>query len=327
MSLRKYGICLAFAPNADLKKEGFGRYLANFLKGSHDISDVHWVIVCPHWSGSALNNLFSSEGIVTDNMTIISPRKKSFIWYMYCLLKNKVINFKKISFFSRFKFLFYKMNKKIYHLLVDFIGSLTILKAIFYTPLFILAGIIVLIIKSMRKLLSLPSCQYIYRKICSLLTNLIIFLDFRKIINNHEIIFDLYNSMESYEIKRMQQIMKKNKDVIGWYCPTSFWPGFSAMDIPILTCMPDDHMSEFPIGFARKHLHLFVRYKRTLEKTITSGRYFVTYSEFQKWNNLVNRHHISPSNVFTVKHANNNLNAFVEVMVNNNVDLKYYRVL
>ena len=78
MSLKKYGICLAFAPEADLTKEGLGRYLVNFLKGSSDIPDIHWVIVCPIWARSALEHLFKSEGIVINNLTIVCPGQNPF---------------------------------------------------------------------------------------------------------------------------------------------------------------------------------------------------------------------------------------------------------
>ena len=71
MSLKKYGIYLAFPPMTDLRSEGLGRYLAMFLKGAESLENTRFIIVCPSWSRKSLRDLFESEKICMDAIDIV----------------------------------------------------------------------------------------------------------------------------------------------------------------------------------------------------------------------------------------------------------------
>ena len=58
MSVKTYGIYIAYAPTIDLRGEGLGRYLASFLRGAAERRDVDFVIACPSWAQIMLDELF-----------------------------------------------------------------------------------------------------------------------------------------------------------------------------------------------------------------------------------------------------------------------------
>ncbi len=83
MSVKYYGIYLAYAPGLDLRHEGLGRYLAAFVKGASEREDVRFVLVCPSWSREGLIDLFSSEGINKSQLEILSPDTKPMVLRVY----------------------------------------------------------------------------------------------------------------------------------------------------------------------------------------------------------------------------------------------------
>ena len=52
--MKKYGIYLAYPPKVDLRAEGLGRHLAEFLKAAQERGDVQFVIACPSWMKKSL---------------------------------------------------------------------------------------------------------------------------------------------------------------------------------------------------------------------------------------------------------------------------------
>ena len=75
MSLKQYGIYLAFPPTVDLRAEGLGRHLAMFLKGAEKLGDARFIIVCPSWSQETLHTLFESEQVSAEVFEIASRQK------------------------------------------------------------------------------------------------------------------------------------------------------------------------------------------------------------------------------------------------------------
>src|SRR3954470_12597529 len=72
MSVKVYGIYLAYAPTIDLQYQGLGRYLAYFLKAAAKRSDVRFVVACPSWTKEGLIQLCESEGLAASSFDIIS---------------------------------------------------------------------------------------------------------------------------------------------------------------------------------------------------------------------------------------------------------------
>ena len=74
MSMKNYGIYIAYPPTVDLRHEGLGRYLAAFLKGASAQKDVRFCVVCPSWSRESLSELFEAEGVPASSCHVVSPQ-------------------------------------------------------------------------------------------------------------------------------------------------------------------------------------------------------------------------------------------------------------
>src|SRR3954454_22633869 len=83
MSVKVYGIYLAYAPTIDLQYQGLGRYLAYFLKAAAKRSDVRFVVACPSWTKEGLLKLCASEGLAAGTFDIISLPEKPLLLRAY----------------------------------------------------------------------------------------------------------------------------------------------------------------------------------------------------------------------------------------------------
>src|SRR5579883_2090238 len=83
MSVKRYGIFLAYPPTVDLRHEGLGRYLASFLKGAAECRDVNFVLLCPSWSYESLEKLFRAEDVPSKAYQLLHPSGRPFVlgWY------------------------------------------------------------------------------------------------------------------------------------------------------------------------------------------------------------------------------------------------------
>jgi glycosyltransferase involved in cell wall biosynthesis len=72
--VKTFGIYLAFPPNADLRTEGLGHYLAGFRNAARDRTDSRFVIACPGWMIKSLHELFERAGFPPKAFEIISPK-------------------------------------------------------------------------------------------------------------------------------------------------------------------------------------------------------------------------------------------------------------
>src|SRR5437762_8586953 len=89
MPLKTYGIFLAYPPAIDLRVQGLGRYLADFLKGAAELDNVRIVIACPSWLRENLDQLFLSEHVAKEKIEILSPRQLPISLRLYQALQKK----------------------------------------------------------------------------------------------------------------------------------------------------------------------------------------------------------------------------------------------
>ncbi|MEI7374903.1 glycosyltransferase [Dickeya chrysanthemi] len=318
--MKNYGIYVCYQPAVILKQEGLGRYLAAFIKGAENRHDVHFTIVCPSWSRDDLYELFESEGVSLDSVTIYAPDKLPIILRFHTFLSNirsrrnrqkswvlnnivyKIRNYP----FSIFK----RIEKKIasaYNIPSLFPVAIDVLALFLFflmvSPFAIIAG---LTIFSIRKIKQSKLAYFVSRFKGRLLK----FFDNPK---EDSFVLRLYQSMVSAEAERMLKIIKKNDSVSAWYCPTAFWETFSKIDAPRLLCVPDVVLTRFPGGFSQIGGARFLQTFKTIQKTINGNDYFVTYSDDVKKNTLVNYFNVEPENIYVVHHAPNKLDNWLSV--------------
>jgi len=123
----------------------------------------------------------------------------------------------------------------------------------------------------------------------------------------------IYRLMEDAEAKLLLKYINGRRDISAWYSPTAFWPHFNLIASPKLMCVPDVVLSEFPVGFSSAGGDRVLEIFRLLKMTIEGGDHFVTYSENTKWRTLIDRYHVSPSDITVVPHGANRLDQLVTV--------------
>lgn len=323
MSLKHYGIYIAYPPTVDLRFEGLGRYLAMFLKGAECHRDVKFTIVCPSWTGDALDALFQSEQVPPSVYEVVSPIGKPYILRAFEEIKKCTTRHKRTNFFSSF----FGRVRSVSSLLLDYLfrraaavhGVTTlvvfllelIVYSIIATPLFFIflfaiffiAPIWVAIRFSLRKLLA-----YLRAGLSTVLLRTSALLTKPK---ESAFVVRLYEELMKYEARRMKKTIEALTHLRAWYSPTSFWPEFNEIDAPRLMCVPDVVLSEFPVGFAKIGGDRFLKTFEAIQAAIRTADYFVTYCETVKWNTLVDLYSVPPERVVVIRHAPNDLSGHI----------------
>ncbi len=81
--MKTFGIFLAFPPEVDLRAEGLGRYLGEFLNEAKERPDARFAIACPSWMKKSLYDLFERVGIPQTAFEVISPKDRPIILRLY----------------------------------------------------------------------------------------------------------------------------------------------------------------------------------------------------------------------------------------------------
>ncbi|WP_133139470.1 glycosyltransferase [Legionella genomosp. 1] len=327
MSVKYYGIYLAYPPTVNLKHEGLGRYLASFLKGAADRQDVCFIIACPSWSRQSLIELFKSENVPESNFKIVSPASIPYIlrcYEFYSSLRKRKQKSGRLSriFKTEIKPRLLRIVRRSTKKLVQARTFSSLLKLIFdpgvlllmllglcFPALVVIAFVIALGVylyktfdgKKLKKLTLFKSFERRTEQAVSR-------LDTPK---DSRVLVRLFKLMEEIEIQQLHQLIDQQTQVRAWYAPTAFWPSFNRIQGPKLMCVPDVVLSEFPIGFCDIGGNRFLDNFKALESAIYAGKYFAVYSETIKWKVLVDRYGIDPENIAVIEHAPSTLDSFV----------------
>lgn len=318
--MKKYGIYLAYPPAVDLRTEGLGKHLSEFLKGAQVRGDVQFVIACPSWMRQNLMELFDASGVNNDSFEILSPSKKPLLlstYELYTQYKNP--KQRKGRFTKLTKFVSSAISSTTVSILKKIVGVRSVLMliliaipAIVIMLLVAVSSIFIRIALMLWSLLKKP-LRYVKRKL--LLSNRIV----GKVSNvttkpkDSSLVTWLYRLMEESEVSLMHSMIDARKDIAAWYSPTAFWPHFNQIRTPRLMCVPDVVLANFPVGFSNIGGQRFLENFNQVEQAIASAQHFVTYSEEVKWQTLVERYHVSPNAIVVVAHGANKLDHLVVV--------------
>jgi hypothetical protein len=308
MSVRHFGICLAYGPTADLRKEGLGRLLIAFLKAAVTRDDVRFVIACPEWSRDGFLTLCESEGIPSSGFDLVSTGgvpvglRIALAWRA-----RKQHAPKESRFFSLAAWLRSRAEDSRARLERRLMATHSVVA---WIALVLTAAAIGLAFVPLLGLLMI--CRALYSRLrrwgrsisrilrLNLAPGLLLSLFVRP--GEESPVVRLYRMMEDAEGERLLKKINSLRHVQAWYCPTAFWPVFNRITAPRLMCVPDVLPSEFPIGFAGLEPELAKSFE-ILEHSIRGGERFVTYSARMKWDTLVGRYLIPPAAVEVVPHA------------------------
>lgn len=325
MSVKCYGIYLAYAPGLDLRHEGLGRYLAAFVKGASEREDIKLVLVCPSWSKSGLVELFASEGIKDDKLEIISPEKKPIVLRLYeRYLERK--KRKKKNGLGRWFFEKYVLAKNaILNHVEQRLVTVDIVTGILFAIESVAALVVLIFISPLIMLVFFGFVFNRYRRVLrkKIAPYLRLFARFGRVLGSPKddtFVLRLYKRMEKIESERMLGLIGRMDTVRAWYSPTAFWPAFNQIKAPRLMCVPDVVLSDFPVGFSTVGGDRFLHTFESVRQAIQGGQYFVTYSDAVKWETLVDHYLVRPSDVTVIHHAPNILDQWVRTQGFNDLD-------
>ena len=121
----------------------------------------------------------------------------------------------------------------------------------------------------------------------------------------------LYRMMEEAEARLLLKDINSRKDVSAWYAPTAFWPYFSRIKAPRLTCVPDVVLWESPVGFSSVGGDRTLQTFGLVRAAIEGSDHFVTYRDHVKYRTLVERYQVSPGAIDVVPHGADRLDNLI----------------
>jgi glycosyltransferase involved in cell wall biosynthesis len=314
MSVKTYGIYIAYPPTIDLRHEGLGRYLASFIHGTLGRPDVDFVVVCPSWSRPMLEELFESEGVPGDKVRVLAPAGKPYLLRAYeawHACRNRTLSLglrKRLANAVRFaaKRLLGRLEQRVArtHDLVTFLpllfeGLVLLLLLLVLSPL-----LLPLLLMQYLRPLVIKAVGRIEGRLRPLRT---------KMARLHESpkddgwVLRMFAIMNDAEAQRMQKLIDDLPDVAAWYAPAAFWPAFNRISAPRLMCVPDVVLGDFSVSFSGVGGNRFLDTFENIRATVRGADHMVTYSEEVKWRTLVDRYGVPADRISVVHHAPNAL--------------------
>jgi glycosyltransferase involved in cell wall biosynthesis len=320
MSLRHYGIYLAYPPTVDMRDQGLGRYLAAFIKGAAEDSGLRFTLVCPSWSHDALEQLFSSEGLARGVVQVVAPQGKPYALRLYEAWKTRRERVRRKGLWHCLvKWLVAAASRLLSRLerrVVEVHGVPSLL--VLLTELLPLTLLLLLILpvsipiflfqrfltRLLRKFSNrLAGWHKVHGRLSALLA----------MPKSDSLVIRLFAHMQKLEAARMQHLISTLSEVSAWYCPTAFWPSFNEINTPRLMCVPDVVLQDFSVGFSGVGGDRFLDVFEMQQQAIRSADQFVTYSAAVKWDTLVDRYGIAANKISVIHHAPNDLGRWVAV--------------
>lgn len=319
MSVKHYGIYIAFPPGVDLRHEGLGRYLAAFLAGAAERSGRRFVLLCPSWSKTHLEQLLLSEGVAPDGFEMLAPARVPVVLRLHMRYVAWRRRARSPSLIKRF---IDRLGAAREHVLRHFEQRLVSLQsgfavlallpevllavavALLLSPLLVAAGSVKLARLVGRRLRarSAPLWPLLQRVTSGLLAP-----------KDDALMLRLYRQLERVEAQRMLALIEDRADIRAWYCPTAFWPAFNEIPAPRLMCVPDVVLGDFAVGFSGVGGDRVLQAFQQVERAVHGAEHFVTYSEAVRRDTLLARYAVPPSQVRVIRHAVNDLSRWVQI--------------
>ncbi|MBR0914903.1 glycosyltransferase [Bradyrhizobium japonicum] len=317
--MKTFGIYLAYPPTLDLRAEGLGRHLAEFLKEAKSCSDARFVIACSSWTRKSLGDLLEGVGVSPDAFEIIGPRDQPMFLKLYQLYQDYKRRTRRQSrslrLFRILKRQFARNLTRAENLMVTTRSSLLLAFLALLALPFVMIAVAAMAVSWFSALIIAA-----WQKLCARLARSRPFRQYSKLVTwaatkpqASSTTVRLYRLMEEAEASLLLKDINSRKDVSAWYSPTAFWPHFTRIKAPRLTCVPDVVLSESPIGFSTVGGDRVLQTFGLVEATIEGGDHFVTYSEHIKYRTLVERYQVSPGAIDVVRHGANRLDDLIAV--------------
>jgi len=313
--VKTYGIYLAYPPEVDLRAEGLGRLLDEFLKEATNRGDVKFVVACPSWMRKSLVELSKATGISAESLEIIGPERKPkllelYEYYLAYKRRRKPSRNRLLRFFNRLRNLYLRSVSRAESFLVTTRSTLLLVILASLALPFVAIGLALKVVLDLSTKLALRARRIRHPWYARYFT-VIGRVTARPQASSTAV--RLYRFMEEAEATLVMKQINDRRDISAWYAPAAFWPHFNRIEAPRLTCVPDVVLTEFPVAFSSVNGDRFLQTFGQVEATIEGGDHFVTYSEHIKYRTLVERYHVSPDAINVVPHGANRLDDLITV--------------
>lgn len=312
--MKTFGIYLCYPPKVDLRAQGLGRYLAEFLKEAKVRADVRFVIACPSWMRESLKEWSQSVGLQPDAFEVIGPEKAPTLLRFYeAYQKYRAYRLRRKK--KRHDYL--AKARALYDTAVASIArtAATTRSTVALVCIGLIASPALLVYFAIRWINRRVPRRKIYRAVLrryrSRVAPNVGGLVARP--QDNGLAVRLYRHMETAEAKLLSVEIEKRMDISAWFAPTAFWPHFNDIKAPRLICVPDVVLSDFPVAFSSVNDDRFLETFRLVEKTLRGGHQFVTYSSDIKQRTLVERYGIPPDVISVIPHGTNRLDDLIMI--------------
>lgn len=298
-------------PGVRLGSEGLGRYIGNLIKGFTD-DENQVCIACPKWLVNSMVDLFSDFHVDEDKVKILTTLSVPVLWSLFSAFSKKTPKAE-----SPAKTFIYKSVSNLIDSVIDkavqisswMLFALAVILAgivcIALSPVILLAVITAMLVKIAVKLKrggEKPIKAQFWR-----LSEL-----HRKYSETGDSIQEkaykqLYNATVN---KLISKINRLDSDV--WFVPALFWPEANRIKHLTVFTAPDLVSMEFPFQFAESHGSVIST--DTCTETVRKGKYFITYSDYIKYDALEKNFGKAEDHVVTIPHINNTSLLYVGVV-------------
>ena len=302
--MKTYGIYIAYPPWTRFEGEGLGRFLTAFVQGAHESGQARFVVACPGWTRSGLEELFRRSGIPQDAVEFLTPRGVPGVIRLASRRGRRADEperERKRPKRKRFAGLQRVAAAGLGSLLTSRQVAVIMLVSLASLPVLLVGGLVRLVGKGFSRLLGKPLKRFgsVARDAKRGL---------RRVLEKLSMSQLMYES----ELQKVHQLIDGRNDVTAWYCPTAFWPSFNRIRGPRVLCVPDFVVSLAPVAFAQIGGEAFRKTIEKIDRTIRGGDHFITYSQHVKQDTLITRFGMDPSRVTVVPHGANTLDNVLE---------------
>jgi glycosyltransferase involved in cell wall biosynthesis len=312
--VKTYGIYLAYPPGLDLRTEGLGRLLGEFLKEATSRTDRKFVIACPSWTRKSLIQLSEGAGIPAETLEILGSEQKPkllefYDWYVAYRRRERGKS-RIIPIFRRLRSVYLRSLASAERFLVTTRSALLLAILTLLAFPFVVVGLAAKAVLDFSAKLLLQTQRFWHPWYARYLTVI------RRLTVTPQAsstAVRLFRFMEEAEAKLLVKQINSRRDISAWYAPAAFWPHFNQIKAPRLICVPDVVLAEFPVGFSLVGGDRFLNIFGLVEATIEGGNRFVTYSEHTKYSTLVDRYHVNPAAIDVLPHGANRLDDLIKI--------------
>lgn len=307
--MRRYGIYIAFSPGSDLRKEGLGRVLAEFLCAAQD-GEVRWTLACPSWLRESVRQLFEEGGVDPAKVELLAPpREPLALRLRRHLLARRGRRRRGLGLGRALLGLRQRIASALGAAEARLLAATRLTPVLLvYVPTIALLFLAGLLLRGLERGVELAQSAASWlgsqaRRLAPIARLYALARSPRTVPDAQR----LYRVMLVAELERMHRLIARRPDIRAWYSPTVFWPSFHRITAPRLLCVPDIVVSDFAVGFARLLDDRYLPQFREVLDTVDGGTNFVTYSEDAKWRVLVRGRGIDPEAITVIPHGANRL--------------------